>query len=179
MRGDTYSYDSDLKCFWKAVATGWFPSFLWALLVPVTQLVGSRRGRCFKQPPALHFPPGICKLVMPHACPPLHSLPLNTPPRSTVCITEPRSAAPLQKISTGIPVPSCHRGSDSSLHLGQGLLKGHSRAGRVGGRHTHQTGREGHAHAGTTNQKGSHPRQLLLHQMLSWQELGLCIDPPD
>lgn len=77
--------------------------------------------------------------VMPNACPPLHSLPLNTPPRSTVCITEPRSAAPLQKISTGIPVPSCHRGSDSSLHLGQGLRKGHSRAGRVGGRHTTPT----------------------------------------
>lgn len=119
MRGDAYTWD------WSQVFLE-SSSNCMVFILPVaplgaTNTVGSRRGRCFKQPPALHFSPGICKPVMSNALPPF---PLKTPPRSTVCKREPQSAAPLQKIRSSTPVPSCHGGSYSSLHPGQGLLKG-------------------------------------------------------
>lgn len=130
----------------------------------------------------LHFPPGSNKSVMPNAY--THPLTLNTPPRSTVCIREIRSSAHLQMTTTGIPAPSCCQGSNSSLHLRQGLLVGLSspkapKESRKRWRQPHPPNRQEGTCLRTPHvPKGvTHPAAVCIRCSFGGQESGLCIDP--
>ena len=132
----------------------------------------------------LHFLPGSYKLMMPNAYSLLHILILSTPPGNTICIREPQSSAPLQKISTGSAAPSCHQRSNSSLHLGQSLLVGLSspkapKESRKCWRQPHPPNRQRSTCPRTPQvPKGvTRPAAVCIRCSFGGQESGLCIDP--
>lgn len=152
------------------------PSYI---LEPVTMrcsLPPSRRG-CFRQSPLCSFHQAVTSLWYPQH---IHPLALNSPPKSTICTSEPWSPAPLHRypsslllwevqqlpppgtMSPGRAVPSkSSEGKQKALEIATP---------------TKQVGRHKPMHAPSTKM-GTHPVAVCIICSLGEQKSGPCSDP--